>query len=238
MNIPMIDVHTHMLPGIDDGSKDVPESLAMLESQWQQGVEIAFLTPHFYADEQDPVTFLKHRYHAWRQLESALHPQLPQLRLGAEVQYFEGICEVEEIRHLRIVGTNLLLLEMPFCHWSDRMLSDVTELGLRYGLQIVLAHIERYMAKQSPNLWRSLCAEGIWLQSNVSFFANKKTKKQALAMLESGQIQLLGSDCHNMNHRQPNWAQLPPRAREAYGQTAAYRAIRQMDSDGIHLEML
>ena len=238
MNIPMIDVHTHMLPGIDDGSKDVPESLAMLESQWQQGVEIAFLTPHFYADEQNPVTFLKRRYRAWRQLESALYPQLPQLRLGAEVQYFEGICEVEEIRHLRIVGTNLLLLEMPFCHWSDRMLSDVTELSLRYGLQIVLAHIERYMAKQSPNLWRSLCAEGIWLQSNVSFFANKKTKKQALTMLESGQIQLLGSDCHNMNHRQPNWAQLPPQAREAYGQTAAYRAIRQMDSDGIHLEML
>lgn len=238
MNIPMIDVHTHMLPGIDDGSKDVAESLAMLESQWQQGVEIAFLTPHFYADEQDPVTFLKRRYRAWRQLESALHPQLPQLRLGAEVQYFEGICEVAEIRHLRIVGTNLLLLEMPFCHWSDRMLSDVTELGLRYDLQIVLAHIERYMAKQSPNLWRSLSAEGIWLQSNVSFFANKKTKKQALAMLESGQIQLLGSDCHNMNHRQPNWAQLPPQAREAYGQTAAYRAIRQMDSDGIHLEML
>lgn len=233
----MIDVHTHMLPGIDDGSKDAAESLAMLDDLRQQGVQAAFLTPHFYADEQDPVTFLKRRYRAWRRLESYLEPQLPQLRLGAEVQYFEGICEVEDIRHLRIVGTNLLLLEMPFCHWSERMIADVVELGLRYDLQILLAHIERYMAKQSPQLWRSLSAEGIWLQSNVSFFANKKTRKQAQAMLESGQIQLIGSDCHNRNHRKPNWSELPQQIRDLYPQTRGYQAVQSLTTDGIHLEM-
>lgn len=111
----MIDFHTHILPGMDDGSKSVEESIWLLQEETRQGVDTVMLTPHYYADENSPVDFLRRRYAAWKRLSEAWCREFPKVRLGAEVQYFEGICGIEDIRHLRIVGTNFLLLEMPFC---------------------------------------------------------------------------------------------------------------------------
>lgn len=233
----MIDLHTHILPEIDDGSRSVSESISLLREEHRQGVDTVFLTPHFYAEENSPVSFLKKRYRAWRRLEPYLFPGLPAVRLGAEVQYFEGICAVEDIRHLRIVGTDYLLLEMPFSRWTDRMVADVMELGERYELCVILAHIERYLAKQQPETWKMLRANGVLMQSNVSFFTERKTRKQALAMLERGEIHFLGSDCHNAGSRRPNWAALPAQAAVLYTQSDAYWAVNGLDTDGIHLNM-
>lgn len=233
----MIDLHTHILPEIDDGSRSVLESISLLEKEGRQGVDTVFLTPHFYAEENNPVSFLKKRYRAWRKLELYLFPGMPAVRLGAEVQYFEGICAVEDIRHLRIVGTDYLLLEMPFSRWSDRMIADVIALGERYELRVILAHIERYLPKQQSEIWKMLRANGVLMQSNVSFFTERKTRKQALAMLERGEIHFLGSDCHNMQSRRPNWDTLPSRAAALYMQSNGYRAVKGLDTDGIHLDM-
>lgn len=233
----MIDLHTHILPEIDDGSRSVSESISLLEEEGRQGVDTVFLTPHFYAEENNPVSFLKKRHRAWRKLEPYLFPGLPEIRLGTEVQYFEGICSVEDIRHLRIVGTDYILLEMPFSRWTDRMIADVIELGDRYELRVILAHIERYLAKQQPEIWKTLRANGVLMQSNVSFFTERKTRKQALSMLEREEIHFLGSDCHSMGKRRPNWDALPPRVTALYSQSAGYRAMNGLDTNGIHLDM-
>lgn len=233
----MIDFHTHILPDIDDGSRSVSESVEMLREEMRQGVDTVFLTPHYYAEENTPVSFLKKRYSAWRKLEPHFWRKLPDIRLGAEVQYFEGICAVEDIQHLKIVGTDYLLLEMPFQHWSDRMVGDVLELNDRRGMQIVLAHIERYMAKQKPETWEMLRKSGVLMQSNVSFFANWKTRRNAMSMLKEGEIHFLGSDCHNMQTRCPNWVQLPKQAVAFYKTSAEYQTIERLDTDGIHISM-
>ena len=60
----MIDFHTHILPGMDDGASDAAESLAMLRTSYQQGVDTLFATSHFYADEEDPASFLKQGVYA------------------------------------------------------------------------------------------------------------------------------------------------------------------------------
>lgn len=234
----MIDFHTHILPGIDDGSKSVSESISILRLEARQGIDTVFLTPHFYAEENSPVEFLKKRYSAWRQLEEYLWPELPQLRLGAEVQYFEGICSVEDIKHLKIVGTDFLLLEMPFHHWTDRMVEDVIDLNDRDGIQIVLAHIERYQDKTTPDVWQQLRNCGVLMQSNVSFFENWKTRHQALSMLNHGQIHFLGSDCHNMKTRRPNWDGISDKVWNAYKNTLEYQKLQTLDTDGIHLSIL
>lgn len=233
----MIDFHTHILPGIDDGSQSVEESIALLQKEMQQGVDTVFLTPHYYAEENSPVSFLKKRYSAWRELEPHFWRKLPNVRLGAEVQYFEGICAVEDIRHLKIVGTDYLLLEMPFQPWSDRMIGDVLELNDRRGMRIVLAHIERYLPMQKPQTWEPLYTNGVLMQSNISFFADWKTRHKAVSMQEHEQIHFLGSDCHNMKYRYPRWDQLPKRAAEFYKATGVYRAIKKMDTDAIHIHM-
>lgn len=234
----MIDFHTHILPGVDDGSRSVAESVALLQEEKRQGVNTVFLTPHYYAEENSPVSFLKKRYSAWRELEPYIRQGFPDLRLGAEVQYFEGISTVEDVRHLRIVGTEYLLLEMPFRTWSERMIADVLELNDRQNLQIVLAHIERYMAMQDPEVWEELRSCGVMMQSNVSFFANWKTRRKAVHMLKSGQIHFLGSDCHNMTSRKPNWEQIQKGTEVLWEQSAGYRELGNLRSDGIHIQVV
>lgn len=208
----MIDFHTHILPYIDDGSKSIKESVSMLREEKRQGIEAVVATPHFYANENSPADFLKKRAKAWNRLKPYLWPELPGIYLGAEVQYFEGICSIEDIRDLRIVGTDLLLVEMPFTKWSDRVIDDVLELNDREGIQVVLAHIERYMAMQPDSVWQELRSCGVQMQCNVSFFEGWKNRHKAMDMLKRGEIHFLGSDCHNMRTRCPNWNRLPSQA--------------------------
>lgn len=218
----MIDFHTHILPCMDDGSQSISESLSMLRAEARQGIQGVVLTPHFYAHENNPEDFLKRRQHIFRQLKPYLWPELPEIILGAEVQYFEGICTVEGVRDLRIEGTDYLLLEMPFSHWSNHMIEDVITLNDRRGMTVVLAHIERYMAMQPKEIWSHLRSCGVLMQSNVSFFSNWKTQHKAMSMLARREINFLGSDCHNMKLRQPNWDQLPEKAWTLAQKSAAY----------------
>lgn len=203
----MIDFHTHILPGMDDGSDSVRTSLAMLREEARQGIEAVVLTPHFYAGENSPERFLERRERAWERLCEQPEWDLPRMYLGAEVQYFEGIASVEGIRDLCIQQTDILLLEMPFSHWSSRTVEEVLDLSGQ--MQVVLAHIERYLDMQDTGTWQYLRESGVWMQSNISFFNNWKTRRKAVRMLSKGEIHFLGSDTHNMGSRCPKWDMLP-----------------------------
>ena len=72
MNHRLIDFHSHILPCVDDGSKDVAMSLQMLRQQWQQGVGHVVLTPHFYPEHDSPEHFLSARAEAFRSLQEAM----------------------------------------------------------------------------------------------------------------------------------------------------------------------
>lgn len=209
----MVDFHTHVLPGVDDGSKSVAESIGMLRSLKQQGVRMAAATPHFYPTEDTPEGFLLRRGIAAKMLEASLPDGLPQVVLGAEVYYFTGISRSEQIEGLRLSGTDLLLLEMPFSAWTAGMLREVAELNSRQNIQVVLAHVERYMRWQGEKVWKSLREKGVLMQCNPSFFLDWKTKRKARKMLYEGQIHFIGSDCHNMTVRPPKIGQ----AMEAVG---------------------
>lgn len=208
----MIDFHTHILPCMDDGSGSVSESVAMLREETRQGIGAVVLTPHFYANENNIQTFLCRRQQAWEQLLPHLPPRTPNLHLGAEVHYFEGISAVEDICRLRIADSNFLLLEMPFCRWTDRMTEDVLRLNERADIQVVLAHIERYSSMYTKQMWERLRSRGVLMQANASSFQNWKTRRRVMNMLSEGEIHFLGSDCHNMEIRPPNWDRLPKKA--------------------------
>ena len=66
----MIDFHSHILPGMDDGSQTVEESLTLLEMLRAQGVDTVAATPHFYARENSPEVFLRRRREAWERLDA------------------------------------------------------------------------------------------------------------------------------------------------------------------------
>lgn len=206
----MIDFHTHILPGLDDGSKSVQESLEMLRMERRQGIDTVVLTPHYYSRQNSPGAFLRRRQLAWERLTGSLEEGMPRLLLGAEVQYFENMGNLDSLHTLCVQGTKLLLLEMPFCHWDERVIRTVLELNGSNGLQIILAHIERYLPfPQNAQALELLRHSGILMQVNASFFEGWLHCRKAVSMLKRGEFQLIGSDCHNITTRRPNWELVP-----------------------------
>ena len=199
----VIDLHSHVLPRIDDGSKSVEESLRMLALSARQGIAYMAATPHFNPTETSPEQFLERRGRAAERIRAAWQPEFPRLLLGAEVYYWEGISQTAELESLRIEGTSLLLLEMPFQTWSGWMAAEIRALHDRPGCTVVLAHIERYLRYQKRAVWDQLLEAGVLMQSNASFFLGWSTKHRAVQMFDDGLIHLLGSDCHNMAGRPP-----------------------------------
>lgn len=201
----VIDFHSHILPGIDDGSKDVPTSLAMLESMSSQGVEVVVATPHFYAWRDRVDAFLQRRRSAWESLSASLTPDLPRICLGAEVAYFPGISGAEQVEALTIQGTNVLLLEMPFQPWSESNVEEVRTLLERKKLRIVIAHLERYYSLPgNRERIAQLLKLPVTVQLNAEGLLEWRQRGRIIRMFRSGQAQLLGSDCHGINHRKPN----------------------------------
>lgn len=200
----MIDWHSHVLPGIDDGSKDVAESLLLLRELSRQGVDTVVATPHFHADDERIDRFIERRRAALDELSGSLTPDCPNLLLGAEVKYYQGIGRMDDLKALCIEGTNLLLLEMPMSRWTEYTVRELVELAGSGGVTVVLAHIERYLRRQSSETWRRLYDSGVLVQVNASFFTDLLTRKRALDMLSDGKIHFVGSDCHNMTSRPPH----------------------------------
>lgn len=200
----MFDSHTHILPGIDDGSGSIAESLAMLDALRDQGVSEIAATPHFYADYMSPDRFFAERVAAWENLKPYLSPDYPKIRLGAEVRYFEGLHRINRIEDFCIGGTKLLLVEMPECTWTTRMISSIVDLNNRECVIVLLAHIERYLCFRNKNAIDQLLQCGVFAQASTSFFV--KERRTAMRMLQEGKIHFLGSDCHNMTGRKPDFA--------------------------------
>lgn len=204
----MIDIHTHVLPGLDDGSASIEESLWLGGALAEQGVTLIAATPHYYATEQSPSQFLDARRRSERLLREQWSQELPGLLMGAEVRYYDGMSRTKELSDLALESTGILLLEMPFRPWSERVVEEVLEIQTRRNLQVLLAHVERYLPLQNARVWEGLRQGGVWMQCNASFFLHWRTKGKALRMLRKGEIQMLGSDCHNKSTR-------PPRLNEA-----------------------
>lgn len=226
----MLDLHTHILPGIDDGSRSVKMSLSMLRREARQGTKDLVLSPHFYAHRHSPEHFLKKREDAMALLQEVIgeDSRYPRLYLGAEVAYFDGMSRVDDIDQLCIADTRCMLVEMPFCKWNRRILDDVFQLKEYLGVQPILAHIERYMRFQPLGIARELSEEGLLIQANASFFTGWPSSVKAMHMLKNRCIHFIGSDCHDLEKRPPNLADALDNIERKLGEAA----IRYLDRMG------
>lgn len=199
----MIDWHSHILPEMDDGSRDTAESISMINMLRTQGVGTVIATPHFYANDESVDLFLERRKSAFERLAAELPEGSPEILLGAEVRYYQGINRMADLNALRIEGTKLLLLEMPMSSWTEYMVRELIEMSGRSSIKVVLAHVERYMALQKQSVWNRLLESGILMQVNASFFTSFVSKRKALSLLREGSVHFVGSDSHNMSSRPP-----------------------------------
>lgn len=199
----MIDWHSHVLPALDDGSKDVAESVSMLKALASQGVSTVIATPHFYANDESVDSFIERREKSYMALKKSLPEGAIDVLLGAEVRYYQGISRLEDLKRLRIEGSKLLLLEMPMSAWTEYMVRELVELSGKGGFKVILAHVERYMNLQSADVWDRISESGILKQVNATFFTSFLSKRKALSLLKHGEIHFVGTDCHNMTTRSP-----------------------------------
>ena len=199
----MIDFHSHILPKMDDGSKSVEESLEMLRLLSSQGVKRVVATPHFYANDESVDEFLKRRSESYETLKPMLDSNCPEILLGAEVKYYNGISRMEGLRRLTVENSRLLLLEMSVAKWTDYVTNEIISLANSGDLIVALAHVERYFFMQSASIQERLLQNDVLMQCNAEFFNGVFSKYKALKLFGNGNVHLLGSDCHNTTDRKP-----------------------------------
>lgn len=192
----LTDLHTHILPGVDDGAEDLDKATQMLLAQKASGVERVALTPHFYPLEEELEVFLENRRKAFEQLLSNWDAAtMPQLRLGAEVHYSPCLTDMD-LRSLTLDKTDYLLLEL-----SDTVQPALIEPVLRRildrGITPVLAHVERciYFADQPKRLER-LIEMGALAQISLRMLPTKRMRKFAEICLQKNVAQIVASDIH------------------------------------------
>lgn len=206
----LIEIHCHILPGIDDGAKDVQTSLKMIERLKEQGAETIVLTSHFYSDTMSLEDFLAKRDNAMTELTAALPDGSPRLIPAAEVYISDYLFNYDSLDKLKIGSSDYVLIEHPFSsEFSQKDYNRLSNLYCDYGVKPILAHIERYKAlMDNPKKIDGLLDLGCLTQVNISsfFYEHHSTKKKLFKLLKSGRISLIGSDCHNMTSRPPEYA--------------------------------
>lgn len=232
----MTDLHTHILPGMDDGARSVEISLAMLREEAAQGVDTVALTPHYYRDREPSGRFLERRDRAFDQLESAIaalpeaeRTALPARVLAAEVAWVPNLIDCSHLRELCYAGTDAFLLELPMHPWYDGLFHQLYDLINATGLTPVIAHIDRYWSSQKPQRMEELLSLELPIQLSAEALLRFPTRGRALKALESGQASYLMSDCHDMLRRRPNLGSGLETVRRKLGEEARRRCAAQTD---------
>ena len=201
----IIDFHSHILPAIDDGSRDVKTSIEMLQMSSAQRIAVMIATPHFYPMHDRMEDFLQRRNEAHERLQSCLTADMPKIILGAEVAFFKGISRAEKLEAMTVENTKLLLLEMPFATWSDEDIEEVRILAENRGFTVMLAHVERYFSiRENRKKMQELLRLPVIVQINSGSLLDWKKREKIVRMFQDGQAHVLGSDCHGVFRRSPN----------------------------------
>jgi len=196
----MIDIHTHILPGVDDGSSSFEESIEMIKKEIEQGVTHIVLTPHVFSKEQD-----KTRAFHIKQFE-LLQDKVKDLNitliLGAEIYYRSHI----DVNYDDFVfgDSNIILMEFSTSNFHD-IESIVFDIQAQ-GYQVIVAHVERYQYLKKGD-YQKIRNTGALLQVNasallgISKYADKKTVNY---LVKHQLIDIVATDTHHINHRPPN----------------------------------
>lgn len=201
-----LDIHSHILPGIDDGAKNTKEALLMLESLRTQGVTAVVLTPHFDASFDNIEQFTELRDRSYKKLLRSLEDKPhPQIFLGAEVLYFPGMGKSEDIHRLCIEGTNYILIEFGNVAFNQTVCEDLINIVEEQGLVPIIAHFERYfLLKKYKNLLGFVASGmGIGQINASSLFTKGGDKRWAKKLIKKDIASLIGSDAHSVDTRPP-----------------------------------
>ncbi|MPQ33295.1 exopolysaccharide biosynthesis protein [Clostridium estertheticum] len=203
----MIDIHSHILPGIDDGSKNMEMSIKMLKMAEEKGTKTIVATPHY----------IRGRYENHYEKIFDLHQEVKlaaknaglkiEVLLGQEVmldKYALNLCKEKKIRGIN--GTSYMLIEFPMDKLPNDALDLIYELRV-LGIKPIIAHPERYeYIIKSPANINDFINEGCLFQINAGSLQGlfgKQVQKCAKLLVKEGLVSFIASDAHSINRRCP-----------------------------------
>lgn len=214
----MIDIHCHMLPGVDDGAKDEAMALAMIEKSVNDGVTHIILTPHFR--KYDENKRLK-QTEIFESLKQTVKDQgIPvELYLGREVYYKDNL--IDQTKHLAIDGSPYVLVE-----FSTSMEQNIDEIvfNLKVSkLKPIVAHVERYPYLKKEDYHQIRLTGGL-LQVNagaIKGFEGFGKRRLIKYLLKNQLVDVVATDAHNLTNRKPNLKNAYKSVLKKYGKAYA-----------------
>jgi tyrosine-protein phosphatase YwqE len=198
-----VDLHSHLIPGIDDGSKSMEESVALIQKLHSFGYEKIITTPHVmmhrYPNSSNIIT------HGLAALQEVLRQKQINVKLEAAAEYFldEHLMERVSKKDILTFGKNYLLFEMSYVNHPTNMEAMVQSM-IDAGYIPVLAHPERYIyMSKNFSKYITLKALGVRFQLNLNSLTNyysSEVKHIAKRLVDAGMINFVGSDTHRMKH--------------------------------------
>lgn len=203
-----IDIHTHILPGIDDGPKNLEESATLAQCYMDMGITQVIATPHYI-----PGT-------AWAASTRIICEKIIELQgylqekgifltvfPGMEIAYHKKLQKHLETKNFLPLGTSFYYLIEPSFTDSAESLCLCLDQLLDQGQKIILAHPERIPALQdSANILNDLVRQGLRMQINIGSLLGKfgqESKHTGLQLIERNCVHYLASDAHGVDSRRP-----------------------------------
>lgn len=223
------DIHTHIMPGVDDGSPDMDTSMAMVDVAYGQGTRRLFLTPHYMCGNNDyEPESLRPRFAEIEQEIKKRYPDL-ELYLGSEVYYTSGcLADIRTGKIPTMAGSRYVLVEFSPKDTFEKIYQATREIT-NAGYLMLVAHVERYrcLEKKYDRLER-LADMGAYFQTNASALvrgeghAPSQVSRWNRKMASDGIISFLGSDAHDMRYRSPKVAEVAEWIRHKNPPAAGY----------------
>lgn len=197
------DVHSHFIPGIDDGAKTMEDSLQLITAMYHLGYKKVITTPHIMTDyfKNTPEIILG----GLEKVRAALkHNNIP-IQIEAAAEYYIDFDFERKLNEEKLLtfGDNYLLFEISYMNAPTNLEHIVFKMQ-SLGYRPVMAHPERYNYwHREFNRYENMIEKGVLLQMNINSltgYYSMSTKKIAEQLIEKNMISLLGSDCHHTGH--------------------------------------
>lgn len=202
----IVDIHVHILPGVDDGAADWDEARWMLQCAYEQGIRSLIATPHY--SRRQEVERLRQLAGRLDDEAKRIDPDF-QIYLGQEILYFDSLVErLKEGHALTMAGSRHVLVEfMPEVPYKK--LYQAVRTVLMAGYYPIIAHVERYRALREEGQMEELAETGCRMQMNYRSLQGgifDQNARWCRRQVQAGRIAFLGTDAHHRDHRTPEIA--------------------------------
>lgn len=201
----LLDIHSHILPAVDDGAFDISESLMLLEAMRLQGITDVIATPHFYPLDDNFNEYKERISNAYNLLlKETENKNLPRIFVGSEVLYYRYIGTSETVYELCLNRSQYLLLELTDECICKEFFDDIDNLVNKQRIIPIIAHLERYRnAKNYKKLLKYIKDNGILAQINASSLFSQSSRRATERLIKGGHVNFIATDAHSMKSRPP-----------------------------------